>query len=301
MRRRDFIGGSALALALDSAKASPAAPRSCILLMMVGGVSQLDTFDPKPDAPSRIRSPFRAINTSVPGMQISELFPKLAGEAKRFSLIRSMHFPAPLLHDEGLRLAQPKLPHAVVLPGPLGLTGGNLPQGQDEACFIHPDTVVGLQPERHRRRYGDNVFGQSCLAARVLVEAGVRHVTVNMFDTVFGAPSWDMHGYSPFSSLATYRDIAGPMFDTAVSALLADLDERGLLGTTMVVATTEFGRSPYINPMGGRDHWSNCWTTLVAGAGWAGGEIYGTSDAHGAQPRDNPMTPAHMVARMQES
>lgn len=301
MRRRDFIGSSALALALDSAKAALAAPKSCILLIMVGGVSQLDTFDPKPDAPSQIRSPFRAINTSVPGVRISELFPKLAGEAKRFSLIRSMHYPAPLLHDEGLQLAQPKLDHAVILPGPLGQMGGNLSQGQENACFIHPASVVALEQERSRHRYGDNLFGQSCLAARVLVETGVRHVSVNMFDTVFGAPSWDMHGYSPFSSLATYRDIAGPMFDTAVSALLADLDERGLLGTTMVVATTEFGRSPYINPTGGRDHWSNCWTTLVAGGGWAGGEIYGTSDAHGAEPLDNPMTPAELVARMQES
>lgn len=311
MRRREFIGGTALAsldlkgMAAREARgkglAQPGAPqKSCILLLMVGGVSQLDTFDPKPEAPSHIRSPFKAIRTCVPGMQISELFPKLAREAHRFSLIRSMHYPAPLLHDEGLRLAQPELAQSTVLPTPLGLTGGNLDQGQDEAQFLHPAALTASEPERLRARYGTSLFGQSCLAARCLVETGTRFVTVNMFDTVFGAPSWDMHGYSPFSSFATYRNVAGPLFDTAVSALLVDLDERGLLDTTRVVAATEFGRSPYINPTGGRDHWSSCWTSLVAGGGWAGGEIYGSSDAHGAEPRDNPMTPLQLVTRMME-
>lgn len=304
MRRREFIGGSALAMASrargDGGSQIGAPPRSCILLLMVGGVSQLDTFDPKPEAPSHIRSPFKAIRTCVPGMQISELFPKLAREAHRFSLIRSMHYPAPLLHDEGLRLAQPERADSLVLPALLGLTGGSLAQGQDDAQLIHPAALAASEPERVRARYGSSLFGQSCLAARKLVETGNRFVTVNMFDTVFGAPSWDMHGYSPFSSFATYREVAGPIFDTAVSALLTDLDERGLLDTTMVVGATEFGRSPYINPTGGRDHWSNCWTSLVAGGGWAGGEIFGSSDANGAEPRDKPMTPLQLVSRMQQ-
>ena len=304
MRRREFIGGTALAMGAREAQGrglpQPGAPqKSCILLLMVGGVSQLDTFDPKPEAPSHIRSPFKAMKTSVPGMQISELFPQLAREAHRFSLIRSMHYPAPLLHDEGLRLAQPELARSVVLPRQLGLTGGNLAQGQDEAHFLHPAALTAAEPERWRARYGSSLFGQSCLAARCLVETETRFVTVNMFDTVFGAPSWDMHGYSPFSSFSTYRDVVGPIFDMAVSALLSDLDERGLLDTTMVVGATEFGRSPYLNPTGGRDHWSNCWSSLVAGGGWAGGEIYGSSDAHGAEPRDNPVTPLQLVSRMQ--
>lgn len=265
MRRRDFIGGSALALALDGAKAAVPAPQtSCILLMMVGGVSHLDTFDPKPEAPSEIRSPFRAIGTTVPEMQISELFPKLARQAKRFSLIRNMHHPEQLLHDEGLALAQPKLPGGVVLnPG------------------------------------ADTTFAENCNTARTLVESGVRCVTVKMFDTVFGTPSWDMHGYSPFSSFATYRDVAAPMFDAAVSKLLIDLDERGLLNTTMVVALTEFGRTPRINPTGGRDHWSRCWTSLVAGGGFEGGRIYGSSDARGEEPRDAAVTPEMLAGEIQ--
>lgn len=324
MRRRDFLQAGTFALPALAAQGAGSAPKSCILLMLVGGPSQLDTFDPKPEAPSGVRGPFRAISTSVAGMQVSELLPRLARQAKKYALIRSMHHDGPSLHDSGHQLAQTgrvfedglEYPHIgavlkywngarhVILPGPIGQTGGNLAHGQSAGFlggqfateFIHPRTLVCEESEAVRSRYGDTLFGQSCLGARLLVEDGVRCVTVNMFDTVFGAQTWDMHGYSPFSALSAYRDYAGPMFDMAVSALIADLDERGLLATTMVVGLSEFGRTPRINPTGGRDHWTRCWTTLVAGGGIQGGQVYGSSDATGAEPREKAVTPGDLVA-----
>ena len=110
------------------------------------------------------------------------------------------------------------------------------------------------EPEKIREKYGMNRFGQSCLLARRLIEAGVRFVTVNMFETVFDEITWDIHGSKPFSPISCYRDLVGPMFDMAYSSLLEELSERrGLLSNTMVVATGEFGRTPKINPAGGRD------------------------------------------------
>lgn len=322
MRRRDFISVSSLAATAAVGAPLPVTAKSCILLMMTGGVSHLDTFDPKPEAPSDVRGPFRAMRTGAPEIQISELFPKLAAQASKFSLIRSMHHAGELLHDEGMQLAQtghataagvahPHLGsvfHAwnggrhLILPGPMGQTGGNSGHGQTagflgaahQPAFLHPGRLV--HGSDSRSRYGSNLFGDSCLAARMLVESGVRVVTVNMFDTVFGIDTWDMHGYSPFGSMAGYRDRVAPVFDRAASALIADLDERGLLQTTMVLGLTEFGRTPRINPTGGRDHWPHCWTTLVAGGGFAGGRVYGSSDARGAEPRDNPVTPPSLLA-----
>jgi Protein of unknown function (DUF1501) len=135
----------------------------------------------------------------------------------------------------------------------------------------------------------------SCLLARRLVEAGVRFVTVNMFETVFNEITWDIHGSAPFSPIEAYRDLLGPMFDNAYASLLEDLQQRGLLKDTMVVAMGEFGRTPKINPAGGRDHWPQCWTVSMAGGGVQGGQVIGASDEIGAYPRDRPV-PAGQVA-----
>ena len=119
-----------------------------------------------------------------------------------------------------------------------------------------------------RDRYGRNTFGQSCLLARRLVEGGVRLVTVNMFDTVFDEITWDCHadGGSLASTLDDYKDTLCPMFDRAYTALLDDLKQRGMLDNTLVVAMGEFGRTPQLNPRGGRDHWPGVWSVLFAGA-----------------------------------
>jgi hypothetical protein len=155
---------------------------------------------------------------------------------------------------------------------------------------------LAKEPEKIREKYGMNRFGQSCLLARRLIEAGVRFVTVNMFETVFDEITWDIHGSKPFSPISCYRDLVGPMFDMAYSSLLEELSERGLLQDTMVIATGEFGRTPKVNPAGGRDHWPQCWTMLMAGGGVKGGQVVGSSDEIGAMPKDRPTTPAEVAA-----
>jgi hypothetical protein len=152
------------------------------------------------------------------------------------------------------------------------------------------------EPDSVRQKYGMNRFGQSCLLARRMVEAGVRFVTVNMFETVFDEITWDIHGSKPFSPISCYRDLVGPMFDMAYSSLLEDLDQRGLLKDTMVVATGEFGRTPKVNPAGGRDHWPQCWSMLIGGGGIKTGTVVGASDDIGAFPKDRPIAPAEMAA-----
>jgi hypothetical protein len=152
------------------------------------------------------------------------------------------------------------------------------------------------EPEETRKRYGLNRFGQGCLLARRLVERGVRFVTLNMFETVFGEISWDIHGSAPFSPIRCYSELVGPMFDNAYSSLLEDLSRMGLLETTLVLATGEFGRTPRMNAAGGRDHWPQCWTVVMAGGGVKGGQAVGASDATGGAPKDRPVTPAHVAA-----
>src|SRR5205085_12081184 len=108
-----------------------------------------------------------------------------------------------------------------------------------------------------------------------------RFITVNMFDTVFNKTTWDCHadGGSLATTLADYRDTLCPIFDTAYTALIEDLEQRGMLDTALVVAMGEFGRTPQINPRGGRDHWSCCWLVLFPGGGVRGGQVTGNSDA----------------------
>ena len=152
------------------------------------------------------------------------------------------------------------------------------------------------ETEDVRKRYGSNKFGQSCLLARRLIESGVRFVIVNMFETVFNEITWDIHGSAPFSPISCYQDLVGPMFDNGFSSLVEDLHERGLLENTMIVAMGEFGRTPKINPAGGRDYWPACWTVVFAGGGIRGGQIVGVSDEIAAAPKERPVTPAEVVA-----
>jgi hypothetical protein len=406
LRRRDFLHAGALAFfgltigdflqwkalgAVDKNK-----DVNCIMLFLVGGPSHLDTFDMKPDAPAEIRGPYKAIATNVAGIQISEIFPRSARHADKFSLIRSVYHNGAGVHDVGHQMMQtgrffqagtehphigcvlsklkgPKgdAPPHVLLPRPIGNTGGNLPHGQtagflgktydpfvlnsdpSEPDFKVPDLLppdylppirvdgraslrtlvdksvsylestpdarlldsnfeqayrlissqsareafdITKEDDQTRARYGRNRFGQSCLLARRMIERGVRFVTVNMFETVFNEITWDIHGSAPFSPISCYRDLVGPMFDNAYSSLLEDLAARGLLDNTLVLAMGEFGRTPKINPAGGRDHWPNCWTILMAGGGIKGGQIIGSSDEIGGYPKDRPTSPAQVAA-----
>lgn len=412
MTRRDFLqvgalGGVGLSLAdwmgqraRGSVKADPD-DRSVIMIFNLGGPSQLDTWDMKPDAPAEIRGPFKPIATASGDIQISELFPLHAKCADRFSIVRSCHHSAASVHDTGHQLMQTgrlfanglDSPHAgcvasflrerqagrsahVLLPAPMGYTGGNLPHGQDAACLgrVHDpltpsadpagricldsalpdfsslgevsvddrrglrDQVDGVMGSLERRndprlqngsyhaayrvltakraraafdvsqessttrdRYGRTRFGQSCLMARRLVEAGVGFVTINTFTTVFNEMTWDIHGTKPFTSIGGMRDIVAPMYDAAYAALLDDLTDRGLLDNTLVCCLAEFGRTPRINSAGGRDHWPQCWSVYFAGGGVKGGRVVGQSDRHGGCPVDRPVTPAEVVATIYHS
>ncbi len=410
LRRRDFLHAGALSMLglglsdFYALKAQGAVntdeDKNCIFLMLVGGPSQLDLWDMKPNAPSEIRGPYKPIKTNVPGIEISEIFPNMAKHADKYALIRSCYHTAAAVHDTGhqmmqtgrlfqngiehpnigcvlsqIRGARGDAPPHVLLPRPIGNTGGSMPHGQSAGFLgkrfdpfvlnsdpstpnfkvpdmLPPDYISSVRTDRRRKlrtmidssvkeleasfatsqdarllddnfnqaytlmssakmreafdlskeddktkdRYGRNRFGMSCLLARRMVERGVRFVTINMFETVFNEITWDIHGSAPFSPIACYRDLVGPMFDMAYASLLSDLHERGLLKNTMVVATGEFGRTPKINPAGGRDHWPQCWTMLMAGGGVKGGQVVGASDEIGAYPKDRPVTPGEVTA-----
>jgi hypothetical protein len=394
-----FLGALGLALPQHAALAAAAArPRSVILLWLWGGPSHLDTFDPKPDAPSEYRGPYRAIETNVPGIQVTELLPKLARRADRYSLLRSIHHDT---NDHGLagtigmtgltpvtgrvqphmgsvvsrmRGSHPPLSSFLMMGERLhqghrpiqGEGGGILgavydpfrlkydpDQGvllgevdppeqvtsqrvdrrrrlirtQDEGPTVAAthDTQamdrfynqafslmtsgegrrvfdLGQEPDRLRDQYGRHRFGQSCLLARRLVEAGVSFVQVNWSQHVeaeedAGDGGWDNH-YRNFEMLAERQ--CWP-FDQACSTLLDDLRDRGLLDDTLVVAMGEFGRTPRINPNAGRDHWQNCYSALLAGGGLRGGQVVGASDDRGEYPASRPLTPADVCATILET
>jgi hypothetical protein len=157
------------------------------------------------------------------------------------------------------------------------------------------------EPKAVRDRYGATTFGQSCLLARRLVEAGTRVVEV-IWPKVANSDnhSWDHH----VDLTKRMKTQSGPMLDTGLSALIADLDERGLLNETLVVAVGEFGRSPQkgvstsgnSNSADGRDHWPYCYTAVIAGAGIKRGYVHGKSDKTGSAPVEDPVHPGELLA-----
>jgi hypothetical protein len=366
-----------------------AARKAVILIWLSGGPSQLDTWDPKPDAPREICGPFGSIATRVPGVRLSEHFPMQARILDRLALIRSVdcrastdHFPAPMQAGNALAqrsnisstvpthpsmgavaarfrgpnhpdmpafvgLADAPLYHADVLgAGPLGgpyepaagseLAGRlALPRGvavaraQDRECLRRQfdglqreldrgDTMarvdyysqqaltiamsgkarqafrIDQEPDRGRDSYGRNSFGEKMLLARRLVESGVTYVTIS---PIFGR--FDNHG----DDVVWQGIIKGlkpllPLFDQAVYALISDLETRGLLKDTLVLALGEFGRSPVFSQRGtgGREHWSNCMSMLVAGGGLTHGQVVGSTDAKGGDVKEGRVTPSDLGA-----
>ncbi len=371
--RRDFLKVGALAFAgLDLPKLLAADQKrreiSCIVLFQNGGASQLDTFDPKPDAPSDVRGSFKAISTSVPGTRVSELLPRTARLTHKFSIIRSMHSDE-AIHERARQyissgtkprneLLHPSygavvskewgskngLPPFVVIPEkdlsaeagflgvsydpfvtgnpnaknfsvkdltvPLGLT---LEEAQARAQLLRVldgsfKTVeqspviesmdefyqkafelisspvakkafdIGEEPEKLRNDYGRTGVGQGALLARRLIESGVRLATV-------------FHG--GYDTHVNHEKLAKPLlsdFDQAFAALLSDLDQRGLLQTTLVLVIGDFGRTPKINFSGGRDHWPRNFSVALAGAGVQGGRVIGKSDSKAGEPTDRPVS-----------
>ena len=155
---------------------------------------------------------------------------------------------------------------------------------------------LSKEPASVRDRYGRTRFGQCCLLARRLVESGVRFITINTFLTVFDEITWDIHGSKPFTSIEGMKNDVAPMYDQAYSALITDLAEQGMLDRTMVCNLAEFGRTPRVNPAGGRDHWPQCFTTYFAGGGVQGGQVVGRSDPIGGVPDERPCDPGNIVA-----
>lgn len=154
------------------------------------------------------------------------------------------------------------------------------------------------EPAKLRDRYGRNTFGQSCLLARRLIEGGVRYITVNHFDTVFGLSCWDMHadGGGLNNTYLDYERHLCPQFDLAFTALIEDLQQRGMLEDTVVAVLSEFGRTPRLNGRGGRDHYPNVWTNFLCGGNIRGGQVVGASDKISSRPNDTPIEPPQVLA-----
>ena len=152
------------------------------------------------------------------------------------------------------------------------------------------------EPDSVRDRYGRHVFGQSVLLARRMVEAGVRLVHVNWVrhDNGTGGQGYDSHR----NHLEWARTDLLPPTDAAFSALVEDLDARGLLDETLVIMMGEFGRTPRFNSAGGRDHWPQCFSVVMAGGGIRGGQVYGSSDKAAAYPASDPVTPGDVIATL---
>ena len=329
LTRRDFLrtaaaGAAGLALAAPATARAPLAlgkAKSCIFINMVGGPAHLDTFDPKPDAPSDVRGPFDPIRTKVPGVHLSELFPKLAGLTDKFALIRSMHHDAPPVHECGFQLLNtgrlfrdgPEWPSVGAVVS--HLSGGNQKWSELSGWEIWPNATINtgisvghgqsagwldfkVTTPSYMRELQNPTFNRCCLMGSTIDSTGCRFITVNQFSTVFDSPSWDCHadGGSLRTTLNDIRDTVAPSFDAAIAQLLIDLELLGRLDSTLVVATGEFGRTPKLNSNGGRDHWAGCWTALVAGGGVKGGQVIGRSDRTGTEPADRPVTPQELVA-----
>lgn len=150
---------------------------------------------------------------------------------------------------------------------------------------------IGEEPDKVRESYGRNIYGQSVLLARRLIEAGTRAVTIAWAPDANA--TWDTHG----GNFKKLRETLLPQFDAACSSLIADLADRGLLERTLIVALGDFGRSPKVNGNdGGRDHWNYCYSLMLVGGGVKSGYIYGASDKIGAFPARDPLVPGAIIS-----
>lgn len=354
---------------------------SCILIWTLGGTSHHDTFDPKPHAPQAIRGEFNPISTAVPGVQFTELLPRLSRELCRYAVLRSLNpltgahgaadfvmlsghrfspvtiypcFGSVISHHQGFKTLFPpfvQLGNAVNKingGGTAGFLGTahnafeihndpnnpaflardiSLPAAIDRDRFDRRSAMVrkidALQrtidaepgaystldkytqsalkliaaPEtkrafdlnsedpRLRDRYGRHPFGQRLLLSRRLIEAGVRFVTVS-------DNGWDTHA----NNFGDLKKKLMPPVDEGLPQLLIDLEERGMLDTTLVVWLTDFGRTPQINAASGRDHWATAGFAVMAGAGIPGGSVIGKTDAEGGQAIQDEYLPEHIAA-----
>ncbi len=361
--------GTGEARAASDPRAPPAPAKACIVLWLNGGPSHIDTFDPKPGAPTG--GPFKAIKTRAPAIQLSEHLPHLAERADKIALVRGMtsregnhpraqyllhtgYSPNPtVVHPAlgawaGARLGDrdAELPAFVSIGGPsasagiLGVQNGPFVVLKAGAVPQNLGTVEGVGAERFARRraaldwaegrfaqqtgdakvegrravyakamrlmasprvaafdlssepaalqasYGDSDFGRGCLTARRLVDSGVKFVEVVL-------DGWDTHQ----NNFARTTDLMKTL-DPAFAALLADLGQRKLLGSTLVACLGDFGRTPRINGNDGRDHYPQAWSAVLAGGGIRGGIVHGQTDAEGAKVVNDPTTVPDLFATL---
>lgn len=165
---------------------------------------------------------------------------------------------------------------------------------------IHRAFDIASEPDSIRDRYGRTTYGQGCLLARRLAEHGVKFITCYFSDSIGGQSTtkggWDTHGFNNTRMFPIIEQYHLPITDQTLPTLLLDLEQRGMLDTTLVVWMGEFGRTPEINANVSRDHWPHCYTVLLAGGGVKRGYVYGKSDAKGAHPEENPVTPDDIAA-----
>ena len=165
--------------------------------------------------------------------------------------------------------------------------------------LLHSEAVrrasrLSVEDPKLRDRYGRTKHGQSLLLARRLVEAGVRFVTVYDHQVNGQLANWDSHA----DVFPRHKNDLLPPADRAFAALIDDLTSRGLLDSTLVIALSEFGRTPKINGQAGRDHWPFCYSTVLAGGGVRGGTVYGASDKIGAYPDRDGVSPGDLAATL---
>jgi hypothetical protein len=408
MSRRAFVRLGAVALGgwhwprIVSADPSPRSREtSVILFWMWGGPSQFETFDPKPNAPPEYRGPFRPIRTAVPGMDICELFPRLASEGRRLALIRSLRHTMSSHNDGSIEVLTGKTPavadptstarsehpdFGMVASRMRGLRPDGLPQyvGIPSQPFMVRPTYLGLQHQgfaagdpsapgysppnlslrggvtvdqfterrdllsqfdqlrrsadvdgrfegtdrlrtaayqllanpqiarafdidreaaRTRDRYGRHLWGQSCLLARRLAEAGAGVITIDALAPERSRPiyfSWDDHANAqPGWDLAEGMRWRAPFMDQALSALIDDIHQRGLDRDILVLALGEFGRTPRLSTNAGnlgRDHWPQAMCALASGGGMRTGQVIGATNSRGEFPSERPLTPQDLLA-----
>jgi hypothetical protein len=403
--------------AVAASRPSGAKARSVILLWMAGGVTHIDSFDPKPEAPEEIRGTLGAIQTDVPGIRFCEALPSLARQARHLAVVRSYshdsddHFLSQAYALSGRKVTAAQLtsepnigsivaklrgsregfPGYIAVPGttrpgppPKNLfTGGWLgtqyapfasggsPRNEDftagvgeadeeqfnqQTLRLPPDVDVARlasrrslleqlddrlrprdrqgelgayvaqfqdaynmltapavrlafdlsrEPAAVRDRYGRTKIGQRCLLARRLVEAGAPFVMVDYgYDPEYGN-LWDNHcapvQNQPHISEMVKRSYHLAGTDLAAASLIEDLHARGLLDQTLVVFLTEFGRTPKINKLGGRDHWGKAGSIFFAGGGVRGGQVIGATDSQAAQVTTARYSPADVAATLYQA
>jgi hypothetical protein len=278
----------------------------CVVSKFLPASARLPGFVAIPEVAIRssITGEYKRVRTALRGGGAGFLGPKyealtVAGEPGTAEAIPAITLPADVSAERFERRA--KLLELLDRGPGAGGSASTFAGTRDSAVLLTgansrgnlPAFSLDSESDQTRDRYGRHRFGQSMLLARRLAEAGVPMVAIH-FNEMTVCDGWDTHS----KNFEACQSELLPMLDQSVSALLEDLDQRGILGETLVVCLGEFGRTPKINPNAGRDHWGDCSSALLAGGGIRGGQVLGASDRIGAFPIDSPVDPSDIQATL---